>query len=217
MKRVLPLLALLLAGCSDGKSGSQALAVLVDTSGTYADQKPEVVNVVKKGLLPRMVPGDSMVVIRIADKSYSRDEIEGSVLLDARPSHATAQKLAFAGLLDAFAAKPGRARYTDVRGAMMLAADWLRDSDAGDKVIVVFSDLQEELPKGVTRTLSPTELSGTRILGMNVKRLDGDNRNPTAYRDRLAWWDKTLRAAGAADSKSVEDPDRLLEELDRGR
>ena len=59
MKRTL-LAALLAVSCSSGAQYAQAVVALVDVSGTYADQKPQVVEVIRRGLLPRMAPGDSL-------------------------------------------------------------------------------------------------------------------------------------------------------------
>ena len=53
-------LALLAGSCSSGSQYAQAVVALVDVSGTYADQRPEVVNVIRKGVLPRLTPGDTL-------------------------------------------------------------------------------------------------------------------------------------------------------------
>ena len=101
MKKLLTAFAgAVLVSCSSGAQYAHAVVALVDVSGTYADQKPEVVNVIRKGLLPRLTPGDSLVVIRIDDESYKKSNVEASVTLDVRPSKANAQKLAFANSLD---------------------------------------------------------------------------------------------------------------------
>src|SRR5439155_243167 len=110
--------------------------------GQDSDQKPEVVNVIKTGILPKMQPGDSLFVIRIDDESYKKANLEGGMTLDVRPSKANAQKLAFATQLDQFATKHERSRHTDIRGAMMLGAEYLKETGAGQSTIVVFSDLE---------------------------------------------------------------------------
>ncbi|TMA16997.1 MAG: hypothetical protein E6J84_08050, partial [Deltaproteobacteria bacterium] len=97
--------ALLALSCSSGARYSQAIVALVDVSGTYADQRPEVVDVIRKGLLPRLTPGDTLVVIRIDNESYGKQNVEANMTLDVRPSRANAQKLALASTLDAFAHK----------------------------------------------------------------------------------------------------------------
>ena len=106
--------------------------------------------------------------------------------------------------------------HTDIRGAMMLGAEYLRESGAGRRTMVVFSDLEEDLPKGVKRDLAPDELKGVRVVAMNVKRLAADNANPAAYRQRLSGWEKQVVGHGARDFKVVLEPDRLAELLDEG-
>jgi hypothetical protein len=211
----LALLALPLAlSCSSGKNYAQAIVALVDVSGTYADQKPEVVNVIKRGILPKLQPGDSIFVIRIDDESYKKANVEGGMTLDVRPSKANAQKLQFASQMDEFAAKHQRSRHTDIRGAMMLASEYLKETGAGQRTMVVFSDMEEDLPKGVKRTLAPDEFVGMRILAMNVKKLNGDNMNPTVYRQRLASWQQQAKSHGAKEFQVVLEPEKLDELLE---
>jgi len=217
MKRaVLLAAAVVAASCSSGAQYSQAIVALVDVSGTYADQRPEVVDVIRKGLLPRLTPGDTLVVIRIDNESYGRQNVEANMTLDVRPSKANAQKLALASVLDAFAHKRLRSGHTDIRGAMMLGAEYLRETNAGRRTMVVFSDMEEDLPRGVKRDMAPDELKGVRVLAMNVKRLARDNANPTAYRARLAAWEKQLTSHGAREFKVVLEPEKLAELIDEG-
>ena len=213
--RKVGLLALpLLLSCSSGKNYSQAIAALVDVSGTYADQKPEVVNIIKRGILPKLQPGDSIFVIRIDSESYKKGNVEGGMTLDVRPSKANAQKLAFADELEKFAQRREHAKYTDIRGAMMLGAEYLKETGAGQRTMVLFTDLEEELPKGVRRALAADEFAGMRILAMNVKKLNADNANPTAYRTRLAAWQQQVKSHGAKEFAVVLEPEKLDELLD---
>ncbi len=213
MKRVI-LAAVLAGSCSSGAQYAHAVCALVDVSGTYADQKEEVVNVIRRGLLPRLTPGDSLFVIRIDDESYKKANVEGGMTLDVRPSKANAQKLAFATQMDKFAAKRQRSRFTDIRGAMMLASEYLKETGAGQRTMVVFSDMEEDLPKGVKRTLAADEFAGMRILAMNVKKLNGDNMNPSVYRQRLASWQQQVKSHGAKEFAVVLEPEKLDELLE---
>ena len=180
MKKLLIAAAVLLSGsCTSGVQYAQAVCALVDVSGTYADQKAEVVNVIRKGLLPRLSPGDSLYVIRIDDESYKKANVEAAVKLDVRPSRANAQKLAFSGSLDEFARRPVHAAHTDIRGAMMLGAEYLRESGAGKRTMVVFSDMQEDLPRGAQgRQARPGEGRAGRRAGA------GDEREAAGQRQR---------------------------------
>jgi hypothetical protein len=210
-RKLAPVAALLLAAaaCSEGRSEARAVAVLVDVSGTYADRIPDVARIVRAGVLPGIRPGDTFLVVRIGEQSYSDDALVKRVTLDERPSRANAQKLDLARELDRFASSQKRARYTDISGALLFASEHLKKTGAGHRAIVIFSDMREELPKGAKRTLEQDELAGTDVLAMNVKRLAADVNDPAAYRARLADWGKRLTAAGAASWKVVLDPEEL--------
>ncbi len=209
--------AALVANCSDARDYAQATCALVDVSGTYADQRPEMVNIIQRALLPRMLPGDSLIVMRIDDDSFSRENVVGTLTLDHRPSRANAQKTQFSHTLAAFRAERGRSRYTDIRGGLMLCAEYLAETGAGFRDIILFSDMREELRPGAMRTLDPAELSGVRVAAMNVKKLRADSHDPTQYRERLAAWRKQLARTGAADWSVILEPDKLVAHLDAVR
>ena len=214
MRKLVLAASVFLSTCSSGRNYAQAIAALVDVSGTYVDQKPEVIGLIKKGILPKLNPGDSLFIIRIDDESYRKGNLEGSLTLDVRPSKANAQKLAFAAKLDEFGRKRERTKHTDIRGAMMLGAEYLKESGAGSRTMVLFSDMEEDLPKGVKRTLAADEFNGMRVLAMNVKRLNADRANPTAYRARLAAWQEQITSHGAKDFQVVMAPEKLDELLE---
>jgi hypothetical protein len=201
------------AACSDGRSHTRATCALVDVSGTYADQRPEVVRILRSGVLPKVRPGDTFMLLRVDDGSYGAENVEVKATFDSQPSRANAQKLTMAARLDRFASSRARARYTDISGGLLLAAEYLRETRSGKKTIVVFSDLKEELPPGARRALGPKELEGIDVVAINVKRLGADKLDPAAYRKRLAAWQARLEAAGAASFKVVLDPEELVKEL----
>jgi hypothetical protein len=217
MRAVTLLLAAALLGCSDSRRYDQAVGVLIDTSGTYTDQHADVVRVIKREILPHMLPGDSLLLVRIDSESYDRGNLEALVTFDRRPSHANAQKLAFARKLDAFAAGAGAARYSDIPGAMMLAGEYLAEIGSGSRVMLVFSDMSEELPAGVKRQLSEDEFREVRVAAINVKRLHGDTADPATYRSRLADWQRRVTEAGAVEWRTFLDPRKLPDYLEQVR
>jgi len=172
MKRTLAILGLaaLALGCSDGRRYDQAIGVLIDVSGTYADEKARTVDVIKREILPNLVPGDTLLIVRIDSESYDKDNVEALLTLDRRPSHANAQKLAVARRLEAFAAEGDGtgSEHTDIPGAIMLASEYLNEVEAGSRVMLVFSDMQEDLPDGARRKLGQTELQGTHVAAINA-------------------------------------------------
>lgn len=200
---------LALTACSDARSYSQAVAVLIDVSGTYADQTPEVARIVKREILPALVPGDTLAIVRIDSESYKKANVEALVTLDNRPSHANAEKLDLAKKLDAFAARGERSQYTDIPGAMMLAAEYLRETGAKSRAIVLFSDMQSDLPPGTKRHFSEHEFEGIRIVALNVKQLARDNANPDVLRSRLASWEQEVTHAGAGGFTTFLDAAKL--------
>ena len=203
------LAAAALAACSDASHYSQAVAVLVDTSGTYADQDPEVARIVKREVLPELVPGDTLAVVRIDSESYEKADVIQLVTLDQRPSHAAAQKLALAKAIDEFAGRGERSQYTDIPGAMMLAAEYLHETGAKSRVILLFSDMESDLPPGAKRRFSEREFDGIRVAALNVKQLGPDNQNPDVLRARLATWEKDVTRAGAGGFTTFLDPAKL--------
>ncbi len=210
------LLALLTA-CTDESRYDQAICVLIDESGTYADQKPEVVRILKREVLPAMEPGDTLLVIRIDGESYGKDNVEALITLDARPSRANAQKLALAQKLDAMAQRSLASQHTDIPGAMMLGSEYLRELGSGSRVMLVFSDMQEDLAPGTRRTLANDEFVGVYVAAMNVKRLGADNADPMAFRGRLAAWEKRVLDAGGKGWRTFMDPSKLAKYLSEVR
>jgi hypothetical protein len=142
--------------------------------------------------------------------------VEALVTFDRRPSHANAQKLAFARRLDAFAAGAPAARYSDIPGAMMLAGEYLEEIGSGSRVMLLFSDMSEELPAGVKRRLGDDEFRDIHVAAINVKRLHSDTANPTTYRSRIADWKRRVTEAGAIEWRTFLDARKLppyLEEV----
>jgi hypothetical protein len=206
-------LAVLQLACDDGTRYDQAVCVLIDESGTYADERPEVVRILKREVLPALEPGDTLLVIRIDGESYEKDNIEAMVTLDPRPSRANAQKLAMAQSLDRMAGRTSRAAHTDIPGAMMLGSDYLAELASGSRVMLVFSDMQEDLAPGTRRKLAADEFQGIHVAAMNVKRLGSDNADPAVFRDRLADWEQRVMGAGGSGWRTFLDAAKLASYL----
>lgn len=202
MKRALELIstgfiALLFQACSDNKQYETAMCALVDISGTYASEKTSVANIIKAGVLSSLLPGDSLFLITIDSNSYNDKDLKAKLTLDYRPSEANKQKLAFSNKLDEFANDPARSQYTDVSGAMMLCGDYLKKTQAGTQIMLIFSDMREELPPGVKRKFDEDEFKNIDILALNVIKLNKDSNDPTIFRERLKTWEQTALNSGA--------------------
>jgi len=190
----------------------KAIYMVIDTSGTYAKEVDKAERVIAF-LLGKLNPGDSLAVAQVKSRSFSEKDIIAKVTFDKTPSKATEQKRAFRQKIDVFAKqvrKSGGSAYTDITGALIQGAEFINETGAGTKMILVFSDMQEELGKGTVRDF-PIDMSGIEVVALNVTKLNTDNVDPRRYLDRLDRWEKRLRQAGAKDWKKVND----LEHLER--
>lgn len=208
---------LFVSACTDNKLYETSICSLVDISGTYADEKANVARIIKTGIIPKLVPGDSLFFMTIDSNSYNEENMEAKFTLDYRPSEANQQKLAFASRLDDFAAGTESSRHTDISGAMMLCGDYLKSTGAGTQLIFVFSDMLEELPEGITRNFAEAEFADMHIAAMNVIKLTTDSSNPEVYRRRLGDWSQRVSKAGAANWQVILDPTKIPEYIDNLR
>ena len=155
MKRF-PFLWVILSGvffvsaCGDSRVHSQAVYMLVDTSGTYAKEMNKATKIINY-LLATLNPGDSLAVAKVETRSFTEKDIVAKVTFDKRPSQSTQQKRAFKGKIEEFAKGVKGSSYTDITGGLIQGAEYLNETKAGIKTIVVFSDMQEELGKGTVR------------------------------------------------------------------
>lgn len=196
-------------GCGDSHLHSQAVYMLVDTSGTYEKQVSKAVRIVNY-LLATLNPGDSMAVAKVETRSFTEKDIIAKVTFDGRPSRATEQKRAFKDKIAAFARGAKGSAYTDITGGLIQGAEYLNETGAGTKTIVIFSDMEEDLSKGTVRDF-PIKLDGIRIVALNVTKLGSDNVDPRKYLDRLAQWEARVRKAGATDWVVINDLDNHMD------
>jgi len=201
---------LFIVACGPETNHNQAVYMLIDTSGTYAKETGKAQLVVNY-LLGSLNPGDALAVGRVKSRSFSEKDIVAKVSLGKDPLAANAQKRAFSEQISDFTktTKDTKgSRYTDITGGMLLAAEFLNESQAGRKTIVIFSDMQEELDYKTVRDF-PIRLDGIRVVALNVTKLDTDNVDPRRYIDRLEWWERRARSAGASDWKVVNHMEHL--------
>jgi len=200
-----------MAGCTNNDAYETAYCTLADISGTYAQEKESVARIIKAGVLPEMIPGDSIFLITIDSNSYSEENLQQKLVLDYKPSETNAQKLSFSAALDSFAGDLTQSKNTDISGAMMLCSDYLKDTNAGTQVMFIFSDMQEDLPAGVVRHFSEDEFSGIDIAAMNIIKLNADSSNPEVYRNRLKVWEQRSMKAGAQSWTTMMDTTKIQE------
>lgn len=215
MKKLIPVLwvmGVLLAGCADTTSRSRAVYMLMDTSGTYAAELEKARGIVNY-LLGTLQPGDSLAVARIDTGSFSEKDIINKVTFDGRPSRSNEQKRVFRQAIDDFIASVKRSPYTDITGGVLQAVEYLNETGAGKKTVLIFSDMEEELAKGFVRDF-PIQISGIRMVALNVTKLRQDNIDPRKYMSRLEQWKKRVETGGGTWQviNDLERLDRILEE-----
>ncbi|MEJ2452463.1 MAG: VWA domain-containing protein, partial [Gammaproteobacteria bacterium] len=74
-------------------------------------------------------------------------------------------------------------------------------------LILIFSDLKEELRPGYVRNI-PLKLKGFQVIAVNVTKLRSDNVDPREYMNRLAKW-KSKVVTGGGSWKVINDLERL--------
>jgi len=210
VKRVLgALLGLVLAaGCSETGSHARAVYMLIDTSGTYAKELDKAQRVLH-WLIGTLNPGDTLAVARVKSRSFSEKDIVAKATFVKDPLQVNQQKRALRDQLASLKVKvKGGSAYTDITGGVLQAAEFLNETGAGRKTIVIFSDMQEELDKRTKRDI-PIDLTGIRVVALNVTKLKSDNVDPRRYMERLAWWEKRVKKGGATGWTIVNDMDHL--------
>jgi hypothetical protein len=206
-------LILFAAGCSQQSNRAKGVYMLLDTSGTYAVELNKA-RLIINYLLGTLQPGDTMAVGCIDTGSFSEKDIVAKVTFDARPSMANNQKRAFMKKVSSFVRGVRQSRYTDISGGLLQAIEYLNESESGNKYILIFSDLQEELAQGYVRDV-PFELSGFNVIALNVTKLRADNQDPKIYLARVEKWRKKAEKGGGT-WRVINDLERLDRILAKG-
>ena len=204
-------LFLLVVGCSDTTSHSKAVYMLLDTSGTYTRELDKAASIINY-LLGTLQPGDTLAVARIDTGSFSEKDIIQKMTFDGRPSVSNQQKREFKQKIESFVKEVKGAAYTDITGGILQAAEFLYETGSGRKVILVFSDMEEELAEGYVRDI-PLQLEGIEVVALNITKLRGDIIDPRKYMDRVKDW-KGKVEQGQGQWRVVNDLERLERILD---
>jgi len=201
----LTLVLMLLLGCSEPRS-KKAVYVLVDTSGTYSQQFEKVQGVMRY-MLGTLLSGESLALARIDSESFSEKDIVARMSFDLRPSMANAQKRAFLESVEKFGSDILPSKYTDITGGLLQAIEYLNETKATEKYILIFSDLKEEIKQGQVRDF-PINFNGTHVVAINVTKLQSDNVDPREYQQRVDAWAARVKQ-GNGDWKLINDLNRL--------
>jgi hypothetical protein len=203
--------SVLLVGCSESVPQTRAVYMLLDTSGTYTKQIDKAQGIIKY-LLGNLNSGDSLALARIDCGSFSEKDIIAKITFDLRPSKANSQKRAFLEAVEQFAKTVKGSSYTDITGGMLQAIEYLNETGAGYKYILVFSDLAEEIKKGQVRDF-PITFGNIKVVALNVTKLRSDNVDPREYMKRVEHWEQRV-VDGGGSWKVINDLERLEKLLD---
>lgn len=201
------LFIIVMTSCSaQKKNHSTGVYMLLDTSGTYTGELGKALNITKY-FLATLNPGDTFAVARIDTASFTEKDIVQKATFDDRPSVSNNQKRVFSQNMDVFVDTVKSSKYTDITGGVLQATEYLNEAANGQKVIIIFSDLKEEIKKGYVRDI-PFNLDGYKVVALNVTKLRGDMINPKEYMDRLEDWRLKVEEGGGS-WIVVNDLDRL--------
>lgn len=206
------LIGLAAGGCTDAQNRTTGVYMLLDTSGTYALELKKAQSIVNY-LLGTLQPKDTLAVACIDTGSFSEKDIVAKMTFDQRPSVANNQKRAFQKTVADFVAKVKSSSYTDISGGILQAIEYLNQAGTGQKYILIFSDLKEELAKGHVRDV-PFQLSDVNVIALNVTKLRQDIREPGNYLDRVEQWRSKVES-GKGKWRVVNDLERIDTIFDR--
>ncbi len=196
MKRsVLLTLCILLMSCSsDTAPRNTGVYMLLDTSGTYAEELNKAEQIIRF-TLSRLDASDAFAVARIDTGSFSERDIIAKASFDDRPSAINRQKRLFAQQVSEFVGSAKPAPYTDITGGLLQAVEFLNEKGTGNKTILIFSDLKEDLEEGYVRDID-VPLEGFDVIALNVTKLRSDNIDPREYLGRLQAWQGRIEKTG---------------------
>ena len=205
---ILTLLFAIILGCTEEVQPpkSKAVFMLLDTSGTYTLELKKAQKIINY-LLAKLNGGDTLAIARIDSGSFSEKDIVAKVTFDDRPSKGNEQKRAFKRNIDTFITEVKSSPYTDISGGVLQASEYLNETGADEKYILVFSDLKEDLVKGHIRDFA-IPLANINVVALNVTKLRSDNVDPRKYLGRLKKWSAKV-ADGGGIWTVVNDLDRL--------
>src|ERR1051325_2498086 len=106
---------------------------------TYAQEAGKA-QVIINYLLGSLQAGDSLAVARVQSRSFSEKDIVAKATFDSRPSQENAQKRACGDRSETSSRGFWGTRSPDIAGGLTRGAEFLNETGAGSKTIIIFSD-----------------------------------------------------------------------------
>lgn len=190
-------------GCADTGSHSMTVCMLVDTSDHHAEK-------VIVQVLTHLKPGDTLLAARVDSGGFTGEDIISTMTFDGRPSMANRQKIIFKKTFDEFISKMNEHGKSDIKGALDHAGDALDEIRPAKKLILIVSDLEEELPEGYAETLNigRQPVSGLHVVALNTGKPDSGKTTARHYEERVAMWEKAIEQLGGTWER-LDDIDEL--------
>lgn len=187
--------ALNITACTSGNPNSKSVVLLLDTSGTYTTELGNAQRIVNY-LLGTLEAGDSFAVARINSQSFTEKNIVVRATFDSRPSTANAQKRTVLDTMQKFIDETDKgSAHTDITGGLLQALEYVREVNTAKKVVLLFTDLQEDLEKRQIREF-PIDFKGVRVIAVNVTKLGSDNIDPRDFQERQDYWRQRVESGG---------------------
>lgn len=182
--------------CDNLREPNVALYLLHDMSGSYFRELARNIAQIRM-LTGALRAADNVMMARIDSCSFSNDAIViPRRRISDTPSRRVNELLALANDLETFRKTARRTDFTDIRGALLQALGELRGIKAARRRIVIFSDLEDDLPRDCRRDAQAIDLRGIDVSAVNVIKLPEDNRDPQRYFARLDAWRRLVEAGG---------------------
>ncbi len=184
----------MLASCGQQGPRNTGVYMLLDNAGTYREELAKAEQIIRY-TLSHLGETDTFAVARIDTGSFSEKDIIAKASFDDRPSAVNRQKRVFAQQIADFVESANSSPYTDISGGILQAVEYLNEKGTGNKTILIFSDLKEDLEEGYVRDFD-LELHGFDVIALNVTKLRSDNIDPREYLTRLEEWQGRVEKAG---------------------
>ncbi|MDR9500300.1 MAG: hypothetical protein RI601_00745 [Desulfurivibrionaceae bacterium] len=189
---------LMLSGCRETQpplTHTQGIYMLLDISEISTLELKKAQAIIHY-ILGSLNPADSFAVAPLDRQSVREKKRIHQITFDKRPSVATNQKRVFAHKVGSFIKKPPKNPGPDIAGGLLLAVEWLSQTKAGKKKILIFSDMEEGStgPRGELQL----PLKGFTVIALNVTTLRSDSTDPRDYLDRLNGWRLKVESGGGS-------------------